>query len=143
MHLSTEMEAWAILHNLSYQCIYTKLGLPSTYHVPPVISLEGSNSAHMLSLSSSSSSHKNGDLPRLSLDFEKPAFNNNLISNPFAPFRMSIVKPKPGANPNSNNQIVDSGGIQTIRCPSMNSSVKIMFQSLEKCSSSFNGGPRK
>ncbi|GMI84010.1 hypothetical protein like AT1G56020 [Hibiscus trionum] len=103
------------------------------------------SSSSRLSLSSSSSSHEHEDLPRLSLDSEKPSFNNNPSPNPFAPCRMRIVKPKPGAGPDTNNQTAGGGGTRTSDSPRMNSSGKIMFQSLERSSSSpssFNGGAR-
>ncbi|GMJ05406.1 hypothetical protein like AT1G56020 [Hibiscus trionum] len=117
-----------------------------------------------LSLSSSSSSgHEHDDLPRLSLDSDKPS------PNPFAPSRtlnpnpprMKMVKPRPGSGSGSDgNQTVLTGarmGRSPIRreppasrgvsvdSPRMNSSGKIVFQSLERSSSSpssFNGGPR-
>ncbi|KAE8687877.1 S-adenosyl-L-methionine-dependent methyltransferases superfamily protein, putative isoform 1 [Hibiscus syriacus] len=103
------------------------------------------SSSSRLSLSSSSSSHEHEDVPRLSLDTEKASFNNNPSPNPFAPCRMRIVKPKPGAGSDTDSQIAGDGGTQTNDSPRMNSSGKIMFQSLERSSSSpssFNGGPR-
>ncbi|GMI88655.1 hypothetical protein like AT1G56020 [Hibiscus trionum] len=104
------------------------------------------SSSSRLSLSSSSSSHEHEDLPRLSLDSDKPSFNNNPTPNPFAPCRMRIVKPKAGSGSDSNNQIAGAGGgSRTSDSPRMNSSGKIMFQSLERSSSSpssLNGGPR-
>ncbi|KAK8698363.1 hypothetical protein V6N13_114485 [Hibiscus sabdariffa] len=104
------------------------------------------SSSSRLSLSSSSSSHEHEDLPRLSLDSEKPSFNNNPSPNPFAPCRMRIVKPKAGSGSDTNNQMAGGGsGSRTSDSPRMNSSGKIMFQSLERSSSSpssLNGGPR-
>ncbi|KAK8568774.1 hypothetical protein V6N13_106662 [Hibiscus sabdariffa] len=108
------------------------------------------SSSSRLSLSSSSSSHEHEDLPRLSLDSEKPSFNNNPSPNPFAPSRMRIVKPKAGSGSGSGsdtkNQIAGGGsGSRTSDSPRMNPSGKIMFQSLERSSSSpssLNGGPR-
>ncbi|KAE8703381.1 hypothetical protein F3Y22_tig00110472pilonHSYRG00467 [Hibiscus syriacus] len=121
-------------------------------------------SSSRLSLSSSSSSgHELDDFPRLSLDADKPS------PNPFAPSRtlnpnpprMRMVKPRPGSGTGSDgNQTVASGarmGRSPIRrkpttsrgvsvdSPRMNSSGKIVFESLERSSSSpssFNGGPR-
>ncbi|KAL4271704.1 hypothetical protein GQ457_13G005390 [Hibiscus cannabinus] len=122
-------------------------------------------SSSRLSLSSSSSSgHEHDDLPRLSLDSDKP------IPNPFAPSRtltlnptpsrMRMVKPRPGSTSDGNIQTVAScarTGRSPIRrepttsrgvsvdSPRLNSSGKIVFQSLERSSSSpssFNGGPR-
>ncbi|KAK8660200.1 hypothetical protein V6N13_051134 [Hibiscus sabdariffa] len=52
---------------------------------------------------------------------------------------MRIVKPKPSAEPDTNNNKTTGGS------PRMNSSGKVMFQSLERSSrnpSSFNGDPR-
>ncbi|KAE8669658.1 hypothetical protein F3Y22_tig00112226pilonHSYRG00068 [Hibiscus syriacus] len=119
-------------------------------------------SASRLSLSSSSSSgHEHDDFPRLSLDADKPS------PNPFAPSRtlnpnpprMRMVKPRPGSGSDS-NQTVASGArkgrspIQreptasrgiSVDSPRMNSCGKIVFESLERSSSSpssFNGGPR-
>ncbi|PPD81326.1 hypothetical protein GOBAR_DD21728 [Gossypium barbadense] len=106
------------------------------------------DSVPRLSLSSSSSTHE--DLPRLSLDSDnnnKPSFS----PNPFAPSRIRMVKPKPnsGSDTINNNQtpvVTSAGGNRTSNSPRMNSSGKIMFQSLERSSSSpssFNGGRPK
>ncbi|KAF4386615.1 uncharacterized protein LOC115706300 [Cannabis sativa] len=127
-----------------------------------------------LSLSSSSSSHEHDDLPRHSLDSDKP--NTNPISihrNPNNPPRMRMVKPRPasvsseslnqrplidhptaatrvGRTPLRKSTGGESNGVGSSRgvsvdSPRMNSSGKIVFQSLERSSSSpssFNGGPR-
>ncbi|CAK7355495.1 unnamed protein product [Dovyalis caffra] len=128
-----------------------------------------------LSLSSSSSSHEHEDLPRLSLDSDKPNTNLNTTQNtgpnPFIlnrnqiqnPPRMRMVKPR-SENGNNNNgssstrvgrspmrrsagessEVSISRGV-SVDSPRMNSSGKIVFQSLERSSSSpssFNGGPR-
>ncbi|KAB1216966.1 hypothetical protein CJ030_MR4G016021 [Morella rubra] len=115
-----------------------------------------------LSLSSSSSGHEHEDLPRLSLDSDKP--NPNPISlhrNPNNPPRMRMVKhraksfennPNPtrvGRSPMRRPAGEQSGSVGTagvsVDSPRMNSSGKIVFQSLERSSSSpssFNGGPR-
>ncbi|CAL0303701.1 unnamed protein product [Lupinus luteus] len=126
-----------------------------------------------LSLSSSSSSaHDHEDLHRLSLDSDKPAPNPNpnpnpihisLHRNPNAHPRMRYVKNRTGSmdktnnpNPNQGNRVVinptqkvESGVVESrgvsVDSPRMNSSGKIVFQSLERSSSSpssFNGGPR-
>lgn len=122
-----------------------------------------------LSLSSSSSGHEHEDLPSLSVDSDKP--NPNPISlhrnpNPARP-RMRFVKPRAGSFDNNQRSLVDhhtgtrvgrspirrapgeSGGVGSrgvsVDSPRMNSSGKIVFQSLERSSSSpssFNGGPR-
>ncbi|GKV04112.1 hypothetical protein SLEP1_g16317 [Rubroshorea leprosula] len=123
-------------------------------------------SSSRLSLSSSSSGHEHEDLPRLSLDAEKPCLNPS--PNPFAPSRslnpnpprMRMVKPRAGPASDSNQTATtrvgrspmrraESGGISSrgvsVDSPRMNSSGKIVFQSLERSSSSpssFNGGPR-
>ncbi|CAL5187191.1 unnamed protein product [Lathyrus oleraceus] len=117
-----------------------------------------------LSLSSSSSSHDHDDLPRLSLDSEKPNpisihRNPNPNSNP----RIRLVKPRAGSfdgnkpdQHNNNNRSgrspirMESSSTQGCRgasvdSPRLNSSGKIVFQSLERSSSSpgsFTGGPR-
>ncbi|XP_062090459.1 uncharacterized protein LOC133796810 [Humulus lupulus] len=127
-----------------------------------------------LSLSSSSSGHEHDDLPRHSLDSDKP--NTNPISihrNPNNPPRMRMVKPRPasvsseslnqrplidhptaatrvGRSPLRKSTGGESNGVGSSRgvsvdSPRMNSSGKIVFQSLERSSSSpssFNGGPR-
>ncbi|KAG5245406.1 serine-rich protein [Salix suchowensis] len=127
-----------------------------------------------LSLSSSSSSHEHEDLPRLSLDSDKPSTNLNPMQNPDPnpfiinrnqnqnPPRMRMVKPIP-ENGNNNNgsssrvgrspmrraagessEVSISSGV-SVDSPRLNSSGKIVFQSLERSSSSpssFNGGPR-
>lgn len=120
-----------------------------------------------LSLSSSSSGHEHDDLPRLSLDSEKPnpiSINKNPNHNPP---RLRMVKPKSVSVASSDNNprpLIDHPTARVGRspmrrppaesCPSrgvsvdsprMNSSGKIVFQSLERSSSSpssFNGGPR-
>ena len=117
-----------------------------------------------LSLSSSSSGHEHEDLPRLSLDSDKPNTNPNpkSLQRP----RMRIVKPRgTGTTSSSDNNPnptrvgrspmrrapagEQSGGVGSrgvsVDSPRMNSSGKIVFQSLERSSSSpssFNGGPR-
>ncbi|KAI4333355.1 hypothetical protein L6164_018181 [Bauhinia variegata] len=121
-----------------------------------------------LSLSSSSSGHEHEDLPRLSLDSEKPNPNPNpnsisLHRNP----RIRLVKARAGSFDNNQRPSTDhptgsrvgrspirrapgeAGGVASrgvsVDSPRMNSSGKIVFQSLERSSSSpssFNGGPR-
>ncbi|XWS27513.1 hypothetical protein CRYUN_Cryun26dG0121300 [Craigia yunnanensis] len=126
-------------------------------------------SSSRLSLSSSSSGHEHEDLPRLSLDSDKPSLNNP-SPNPFAPCRninpnpprMRMVKRRPGSGSDTNQTAAggtrmgrspirrdSSGGVTSrgvsVDSPRMNSSGKIVFQSLERSSSSpssFNGGPR-
>ncbi|KAK7243941.1 hypothetical protein RIF29_38755 [Crotalaria pallida] len=130
-------------------------------------------SSSRLSLSSSSSSHDHdNDLPRLSLDSEKPnpnpiSIHRNPNPNQNHP-RIRLVKPRPASfdikepqpqYPTSScnrlgrspirKQVAESGaggcrGV-SVDSPRMNSSGKIVFQSLERSSSSpssFNGGPR-
>ncbi|XP_075646316.1 uncharacterized protein LOC142617373 [Castanea sativa] len=115
-------------------------------------------SSSRFSLSSSSSSgHELEDLPRLSLDSEKQ--NPNPISIHRNPPKMRPVKPKQtrqmDSNGNSSKNVrtgrsftkeaqSTSRGV-SVDSPRMNSSGKIVFQSLERSSSSpssFNGGPR-
>ncbi|KAK4771494.1 hypothetical protein SAY87_032026 [Trapa incisa] len=114
-----------------------------------------------LSLSSSSSGgHDHEELPRLSLDSDKPHSislhkNPNVASAP----RMRPVKPRADnarqvadnpaacrvARSPAKRTPVESGGGVSIDSPRMNSSGKVIFQSLERSSSSpssFNGGPR-
>ncbi|KAK7401673.1 hypothetical protein VNO78_13340 [Psophocarpus tetragonolobus] len=126
-----------------------------------------------LSLSSSSSSHDHDDLPRLSLDSDKPnptptptplSLHRNPNPNPNP--RIRLVKPRAASfDANKNNPPSDPPSqlsrpgrspirreSDTVACrgvsvdsPRMNSSGKIVFQSLERSSSSpstFNGGPR-
>ncbi|CAJ2659288.1 hypothetical protein L195_g031093 [Trifolium pratense] len=125
-----------------------------------------------LSLSSSSSSHDHDDLPRLSLDSEKPnpiSIHRNPNPNPNQNPRIRLVKPKAGSgsfdgnktdqhNINSNTNRVGRSPIRmesssntqgcrgvSVDSPRLNSSGKIVFQSLERSSSSpgsFTGGPR-
>ncbi|KAK6785740.1 hypothetical protein RDI58_019195 [Solanum bulbocastanum] len=111
-----------------------------------------------LSLSSSSSGHDYDDLPRLSLDSDKPnsfSRNANHISNHR---RVRVVKHRvsssdnPLANRASRSPVrkQSDSTVTTVRgasvdSPRMNSSGKIVFHSLERSSSSpstFNGGPR-
>ncbi|KAK9080728.1 hypothetical protein SSX86_000486 [Deinandra increscens subsp. villosa] len=97
-------------------------------------------SRHSLS-SSSSGGHDPEDLPRLSLDSEKPLklYVNTIPNpNPNNPPRMKFVKTRTLSSDGSIR------GVST-ESPRMNSSGKIVFHSLERSSSSpssFNGGPR-
>ncbi|KAI9086902.1 hypothetical protein K1719_031063 [Acacia pycnantha] len=122
------------------------------------------------SLSSSSSGHDYEDLPRLSLDSDR--INPNPISlhrNPnSARPRMRMVKPRPGSFDGNNQRSLtdypsgtragrspvrrapeESDGVGSrglsVDSPRMKSWGKIVFQSLERSSSSpstFNGGPK-
>ncbi|KAL8135461.1 uncharacterized protein LOC141724324 [Apium graveolens] len=107
-----------------------------------------------LSLSSSSSGHDHDDLPRLSLDLDKP--HSNFSQKQFQnPPRIRLVKNRSDCKINKSpmRRQVDNnataaaaarGGL-SLDSPRMNSSGKIVFQSLERSSSSpssFNGGPR-
>ncbi|KAE8679050.1 S-adenosyl-L-methionine-dependent methyltransferases superfamily protein, putative isoform 1 [Hibiscus syriacus] len=99
-------------------------------------------SSSRLSLSSSSSSvHEHEDLPRLSLDSDKPS------PNPFAPCRSINPNPNPPRTGRSRIRRDPSTnrGNFSVDSPRMNSSGKIVFESLERSSSSpssFNGGPQ-
>ncbi|KAK1362447.1 Serine/arginine repetitive matrix-like protein [Heracleum sosnowskyi] len=107
-----------------------------------------------LSLSSSSSGHDHDDLPRLSLDLEKPHGNLAQKQHHQNPPRIRLVKHRSEARMSKSpmrRQVVDNNAIAATRggvsldSPRMNSSGKIVFQSLERSSSSpssFNGGPR-
>ncbi|KAL9309860.1 hypothetical protein AtEden1_Chr1g0055331 [Arabidopsis thaliana] len=108
--------------------------------------------------SSSSSSHEIDDLPRLSLDLDKPS------ANPFAPSRthsrnlnqprIRLAKPRrnhPPSTPSvdgssSSSANIESRGLTvTADSPRLNASGKIVFHGLERSSSSpgsFTGGPR-
>ncbi|XP_073008749.1 uncharacterized protein [Typha latifolia] len=107
-----------------------------------------------LSSSSSSSGQEHEDLPRLSLDFDKPS--TVPLSRSRNPPRVRLVQPRP--DPASVSRIGRSPvrlqaeatapqpprGL-SVDSPRMNSSGKVVFQSLERSSSSpgsFNGGPR-
>ncbi|XP_010472745.1 PREDICTED: putative protein TPRXL [Camelina sativa] len=120
-------------------------------------------SSSRMSLSSSSSGHDHEDLPRLSLDAERHNLNHNhnITANPFAPARS--LNPNPprmrlvnhssagtGGGRVGRSPMRRSGGGDTtshrgvsVDSPRLNSSGKIVFQSLERSSSSpssFNGG---
>ncbi|KAK8542819.1 hypothetical protein V6N13_136634 [Hibiscus sabdariffa] len=95
-------------------------------------------SSSRLSLSSSSSGHEHEDLPRLSLDSDKPS------PNPFAPCRNINSNPPRTGRSRIRRDSWTSRGV-SVDSPRMNSSGKIVFQSLERSSSSpssFNGGPK-
>ncbi|XP_033128617.1 uncharacterized protein LOC103871002 [Brassica rapa] len=107
----------------------------------PLLMKESDMASSRLSLSSSSSSsgHEIDDLPRLSLDLDKPS------PNPFAPPsrttpRIRLAKPRRPSNPT-----VDGVLNVTADSPRLNASGKIVFHGLERSSSSpgsFTGGPR-
>ena len=148
----------------------TSLSLSSSYDsslsLPLLKDTDSSSSESVLSSSrfslssSSSSGHELEDLPRLSLDSEKQNPNPNPNPNPISihrnPPKMRPVKPKQTRQMDSNGKNVRTGRSFTkeaqstsrgvsVDSPRMNSSGKIVFQSLERSSSSpssFNGGPR-
>ncbi|KAI3703130.1 hypothetical protein L6452_28886 [Arctium lappa] len=106
------------------------------------------------SLSSSSSSHDLDDLPRLSLDSDKPG-KVNLSTNPNSRPKSRMVKTRTQSTESRSTTRVGRGTMRrptdsTVRgvsvdSPRMNSSGKIVFHSLERSSSSpssLNGGPR-
>nr|GLL38260.1 uncharacterized protein LOC109178225 [Ipomoea trifida]GME07085.1 uncharacterized serine-rich protein C215.13-like [Ipomoea batatas]GME16727.1 uncharacterized serine-rich protein C215.13-like [Ipomoea batatas] len=115
-----------------------------------------------LSLSSSSSGHEHDDLPRLSLDSEKPNGHTRNASQNINPPRVRVVKPRAlsSENPTAAASRVGRSPMRraaeattsttvvrgvSVDSPRMNSSGKIVFHSLERSSSSpssFNGGPR-
>lgn len=84
-----------------------------------------------LSLSSSSSSHDPDELPRVSLDSEKPAAGKMNSNNPP---RTRMVKIRTASS--SDGRRCPTEGSVRIESPRMNSSGKIVFQSLERSSSS-------
>ncbi|XP_010246636.1 PREDICTED: uncharacterized protein LOC104589883 [Nelumbo nucifera] len=114
-----------------------------------------------LSLSSSSSGPDHEDLPRLSLDAEKPnpsqVFRNPPRVRLVKPTRPACDNPRPftldhpparvGRSPirrAPDSTTIPARGV-SVDSPRMNSSGKIVFQSLERSSSSpssFNGGPK-
>ncbi|XP_057765315.1 uncharacterized protein LOC130986062 [Salvia miltiorrhiza] len=115
-----------------------------------------------LSLSSSSSGHEHDDLPRLSLDSEKPTsiIRNAHQSTTSNLSRVRLSKYKSAAMSSESRTAPGRAGRSPMRrapetaapvrgvsvdSPRMNSSGKIVFHSLERSSSSpstFNGGPR-
>ncbi|VFQ91710.1 unnamed protein product [Cuscuta campestris] len=113
-----------------------------------------------LSLSSSSSGHEHDDLPRLSLDSEKPNGHARNASQNINPPRVRAVRPRASSSENPTSTATRMGRSPMRRAPDaattaargvsvdsprMNSSGKIVFHSLERSSSSpssFNGGPR-
>lgn len=114
-------------------------------------------SSSRMSLSSSSSGHDHDDIPRLSLDADRPNHNHNhllnqhITGNPFAPSRsqnpprMRLVtttsRERVGRSPIRPDPAMSRG--VSVDSPRLNSSGKIVFQSLERSSSSpssFNGG---
>ncbi|KAG8365218.1 hypothetical protein BUALT_Bualt18G0081500 [Buddleja alternifolia] len=124
---------------------------------------ESSSISSRLSLSSSSSSHEHDDLPRLSLDSDKAntvprnthhqATTSNLSKvrvaakhRSAAPSEKSSAATRTDRSPlrRAPETTVPALGV-SMDSPRMNSSGKIVFQSLERSSSSpstFNGGPR-
>lgn len=96
-----------------------------------------------LSLSSSSSSERNDqDLPRLSLDSDKIPPRVRLIRARLDAARAGRSPVRMSAN---NAALVPPVRGASVDSPRMNSSGKIVFQGLERSSSSpgsFNGGPR-
>ncbi|CAA3031676.1 Hypothetical predicted protein [Olea europaea subsp. europaea] len=112
-----------------------------------------------LSLSSSSSGHEHDDLPRLSLDSDEPStLTRSSHRNTSTVSRVRVVKPRALSpeNPNTTTRVVRSPmqrapestaqacGVSA-DSPRMNSSGKVVFNNLERSSSSpssFNGGPR-
>lgn len=101
-----------------------------------------------LSLSSSSSGADHEDLPRLSLDSEKPKLSKLKLT----PIRPRVQKSQTRQNLRTGrtsrrtppDSTTSSRGV-SLDSPRMNASGKIVFQGLERSSSSpssFNGGPR-
>ncbi|XP_052177229.1 uncharacterized protein LOC127791403 [Diospyros lotus] len=110
-----------------------------------------------LSLSSSSSGHEHDDLPRLSLDSDKPNLAKNQTPNT-NPRRVRVLKQRALSSENPTGARVGRSPMRrapdsttttgrgvSVDSPRMNASGKIVFQGLERSSSSpssFNGGPR-
>ncbi|KAJ0980759.1 hypothetical protein J5N97_009014 [Dioscorea zingiberensis] len=107
-------------------------------------------SSSRLSLSSSSSSGPDHDeLPRLSLDSEKPG--HAPISLNRNPPRVRVSKPKPNPTPaarsgrSATRRTESAAPPPSADSPRMNASGRVVFQGLERSSSSpgsFNGGPK-
>ncbi|XP_077253274.1 uncharacterized protein LOC143892504 [Tasmannia lanceolata] len=123
----------------------------------PLLKDSDSESVSISSRLSLSSDHEDLPLSRLSLDSEKPSSNPLSLSK--NPPKVRVSRPRTTSeNPNSFSARVgrsplrrapDSNAIPargaSIDSPRMNSSGKIVFQSLERSTSSpssFNGGPR-
>lgn len=121
---------------------------------------ESMSMSSRLSLSSSSSGHEHDDLPRLSLDSDKPSTvtrnthqtTSNLSRVRLVKHRAAVSSEKltaptrVGRSPmrRAPESAVPVRGV-SVDSPRMNSSGKIVFHSLERSSSSpssFNGGPR-
>ncbi|CAN8269402.1 unnamed protein product [Cochlearia groenlandica] len=100
-----------------------------------------SSSRLSLSSSSSSSNHELEDLPRLSLDLDKPN-----PPNPFGPPRVNHHRLRKPRRDNESTAEIETRGITvTADSPRLNASGKIVFHGLERSSSSpgdFTGGPR-
>ncbi|XP_051124800.1 uncharacterized protein LOC127247124 [Andrographis paniculata] len=164
-------------HGHTHSKNYTSRSLKNFLHRSSKSSLNASNDASIslpllkdpdsesvsissrLSLSSSSSGHEHEDLPRLSLDSDRPSSisrNSQTTSNLS---RVRVVKRR-SALSSENSTAPTRTGRSPIRrasesnvpvrgvsvdSPRMNASGKIVFHSLERSSSSpstFNGGPR-
>ncbi|CAN4103827.1 unnamed protein product [Withania somnifera] len=134
--------------------------LDSSLHLPLLkdSDTESVSISSRLSLSSSSSGHDHDDLPRFSLDSDKPnSFSRNASQSSnhrrvrFVKHRVSSSE-NPLANRTSRSPVCkqQDSTVTTVRgasvdSPRMNSSGKIVFHSLERSSSSpstFNGGHR-
>ncbi|XP_027127260.1 uncharacterized protein [Coffea arabica] len=151
------------LHRSSKSSLSSSLDSSSSLSLPLLRETDSESvslSSSRLSLSSSSSGHEHDDLPRLSLDSEKPtsfrssAQTQNANGNANPP-RVRVVKSRALSAENAVAMRVGRSPLRrppesTIRgvsvdSPRMNSSGKIVFHSLERSSSSpssFNGGHR-
>ncbi|KAJ0975770.1 hypothetical protein J5N97_017735 [Dioscorea zingiberensis] len=111
------------------------------------------SSSRLFLSSSSSSGPDHEDLPRLSLDSEKPCHSS--ISVKRNPPRVRLSRPRSEINPTVSRMVrspirraetavpLPSGA--SVDSPRMNASGRVVFQGLERSSSSpgsFNGGPR-
>lgn len=147
------------LHHRSSKSLSSSLD-SSSLHLPLLkdSDTESVSISSRLSLSSSSSGHDHDDLPRLSLDSDKPNSFSRNSSQSSNHRRVRVVKHRvsssenPLANRTSRSPVrkQPDSSVTTVRgasvdSPRMNSSGKIVFHSLERSSSSpstFNGGPR-
>ncbi|XP_073311974.1 uncharacterized protein [Primulina huaijiensis] len=138
----------------------TNASVDSSLNIPLLKEMDNESSVSIssrISLSSSSSGHEHDDLPRLSLDSDKPRVIRSTNQPTRNVSRVRAVKPKglSSENPTSTRvsrnvtrrapePTVPVSGVAA-DSPRMNSYGKIVFHSLERSSSSpssFNGGSR-
>ncbi|XP_075489078.1 uncharacterized protein LOC142527956 [Primulina tabacum] len=132
----------------------------SSLNIPLLKEMDNESSVSIssrISLSSSSSGHEHDDLPRLSLDSDKPRVTRSTNQPTRNVSRVRVVKPKGLSSENPTSTRVSRNVTRRVPeptvpvsgvaadSPRMNSYGKIVFHSLERSSSSpssFNGGSR-